>query len=139
MRNEVPKETVLLAAEELYNHAYKSVVRLIAKQKIDNPSTLMIHCVRREKINARLAELVDLGYDYGPDTSKEFCLLDGQKLDIRFKGNIGMRTRSNENVLALCIFTYICFCKHKRETVLSHCFRSILFIVTAFYNHTLHL
>ena len=97
-RKEVQKDAVLLAAEEIFNHAHKSVVRLIARQKIDDPSILMLQCLRRDQIDARLAELDRLGYSMGPDTSREFCLADGQKLLVRCKGNIGMNTRSKKSV-----------------------------------------
>ena len=103
-RKEVQKDVVLLAAEEIYKHAYKSVVRLIARQRIDDQSILMLQCLRRDQIVARLAELDKLGYSVGPDTSREFCLTDGQKLLVKCRGNIGMTTRSNKNV----IFTSIC-------------------------------
>ena len=97
-RKEVSKDEVLHAAEDIYNHAHKSVVRLIAKQKTENPSTVMLQCLRREQIATRLTELTQLGYSAGPDTSREFCLSDGQTVSLKCKGNIGMRSRLNKNV-----------------------------------------
>ena len=97
-RKEVQKDAVLLAAEEIFNHAHKSVVRLIARQRNDDPSILMLQCLRRDQIDARLAELDRLGYSMGPDTSREFCLSDGQKLLVKCKGNIDMTTRLKKNV-----------------------------------------
>ena len=98
-RKEVQKDEVLLAAEEIYKHAYKSIVRLIARQKADDQSSLLLQCLRRDQISARLAELEKLGYSVGPDTSREFCMSDGQKLLVSCKGNIGMTTRSNKSVI----------------------------------------
>ena len=106
-RKEVQKDTVLLAAEEIYKHAYRSVVRLIARQRIDNQSILILQCLRRDQIMARLAELDRLGYSVGPDTSREFCLTDGQKLLVKCRGNIGMTTRSNKNVIETLILITI--------------------------------
>ena len=97
-RKEVQRNDVLLAAEEIFNHAHKSVVRLIARQKMEDPCILMLQCLRRDQIDARLAELDTLGYSMGPDTSREFCLADGQKLLVKCKGNIGMTTRTKKNV-----------------------------------------
>lgn len=96
---EARKESVLLAAENIFNYAHKSVVRFIARQKIDNPSMMMLHCVRRDQVDSRLAELDSLGYSIGPDTSREFCLSDGQTLQVQCKGNIGMTTRSKKSVI----------------------------------------
>ena len=101
-RKEVSKDEVLHAAEDIFNHAHKSAVRLIARQKADSPTTIMLQCLRREQIAARLVELNQLGYSTGPDTSKEFCLSDGQTVLLKCKGNIGMRTRLNKNVSNLC-------------------------------------
>lgn len=95
-RKEVLKESVLLAAKNIFNYAHKSVVRFIARQKIDNPSMTMLPCVRRDQVDSRLAELDSLGYSIGPDTSHEFCLSDGQTLQVECKGNIGMTTRAKK-------------------------------------------
>ena len=62
----------------------------------------MLQCLRREQIATRLAELTQLGYSAGPDTSQEFCLSDGQTVLLKCKGNIGMRTRLNKNVSNQC-------------------------------------
>lgn len=103
-RKKVQKKTVLRAAEEIFNHAHKSVVRLIAKQKLNEPSMLILHCVRRDQVDSRLAELDTLGYSIGPDTSSEFCLSDGQKLLVECKGNLGITTISKKSVIACLHF-----------------------------------
>ena len=97
---------MLQAAEEIYKHAFKSVVRFIARQRIDDQSMLMLQCLRRDQIVARLAELDKLGYSVGPDTSREFCLNDGQKLLVKCRGNIGMTTRSNKKVILIVFVPY---------------------------------
>lgn len=128
VRKEVQKESVLLAAEEIFNHAHKSVVRLIARQKIDDPSMLMLHCVRRDRVGSRLAELDNLGYSIGPDTSREFCLSDGQKLLVKCKGNIGMTTRSKKSVLS---YLYIELIKFQSTEMILICysFPCLLYII----------
>ena len=92
-------DTVLQAAEDIFNHVTKSLVRVIARQKADNPSTLYLQCVRREQVAARFAELDRCGYNSGPDASREFCLSDGQEIILKCKGNIGMHTKTNQNVI----------------------------------------
>ncbi|KAL3890758.1 hypothetical protein ACJMK2_003036 [Sinanodonta woodiana] len=86
----IPNEEFLKAADELYFHSNASIVRLVAKQRADNPYVLMIQCVRREHISTRISELERLGYSLGPDTSKEFALIDGQVIIVRCSGNIAM-------------------------------------------------
>ena len=59
----------------------------------------MLQCLGRDKISARLSELDKIGYSVGPDTSKEFLMSDGKNLLVSSKGNIGMTTESNKNVI----------------------------------------
>ena len=61
----VTREDVLRIAESIYDVAHKSVVRLVLKQKQTNPSVSMVHCVRRELVTQRLAELQEMKYTLG--------------------------------------------------------------------------
>ncbi|KAL3890849.1 hypothetical protein ACJMK2_003124 [Sinanodonta woodiana] len=94
-----PNEEFLKAADELYFHSNASIVRVVAKQRADNPHILIIHCVRREQVSLRLSELERLGYSVGPDTSKEFVLVDGQAIIVRCSGNITMTPESEVQVI----------------------------------------
>ncbi|KAL3890772.1 hypothetical protein ACJMK2_003050, partial [Sinanodonta woodiana] len=89
-----PNEEFIKAADELYFHSKASIVRVVAKQRADNPHILIILCVRHEQVSLRLSELEIMGYSIGPDTSKEFVLIDGQAIIVRCSGNITMTPES---------------------------------------------
>ena len=62
------RDDVLRVAESIYDVAHKSVVRLILKQKQTQPELAMVHCVRREMVMQRLAELEQMKYTLGITT-----------------------------------------------------------------------
>ncbi|KAK3609000.1 hypothetical protein CHS0354_003899 [Potamilus streckersoni] len=95
----IPSEEFLKAADELYFHSNASIVRIVAKQKADNPHIIMIQCVRRDQVSSRVSELERLGYSLGPDTNKEFALIDGQAITLRCAGNITMTPMSEVKII----------------------------------------
>ncbi|KAL3890766.1 hypothetical protein ACJMK2_003044 [Sinanodonta woodiana] len=95
----IPNDEFLKAADELYFHSNASIVRVVAKQRADNPYRLMIQCVRRDQVSLCLNELERKGYNIGPDTSKEFVLIDGQAISVRSSGNITMTPYSEVKLI----------------------------------------
>ncbi|KAL3890762.1 hypothetical protein ACJMK2_003040, partial [Sinanodonta woodiana] len=95
----IPNEEFIKAADELYFHSNALIVRVVAKQREDNPHIIMIQCIRREHVSSRLSELESNGYSLGPDTSKEFPLIDGQVISLRCSGNITMKPESEVKII----------------------------------------
>ncbi|KAL3890743.1 hypothetical protein ACJMK2_003021 [Sinanodonta woodiana] len=95
----IPDEEFFNAADELCFHSKASIVRVIAKQRADNPINLMIQCVRRDLVYSRLSELQRMGYSVGPDTSKEFALIDGQAIVLRCYGTFTMTPESEVKLI----------------------------------------
>ncbi|KAK3576623.1 hypothetical protein CHS0354_023141 [Potamilus streckersoni] len=98
-RPTIPTDEFLNAADELYFHSNASIVRIIAKQRADNPHIMMIQCVGRDLVESRVSEMKILGYTHGPDTSKEFSLLDGQCITLECSGNIKIATGAKVNLI----------------------------------------
>ncbi|KAL3890846.1 hypothetical protein ACJMK2_003121 [Sinanodonta woodiana] len=95
----IPNDEFIKAADELYFHSNASIVRVVAKQRAEYPHSLMIQCVRRDQVSSCLSELERKGYSTGPDTSKEFVLIDGQAIILRCSGNITMTPESEVKLI----------------------------------------
>ncbi|KAL3890827.1 hypothetical protein ACJMK2_003102 [Sinanodonta woodiana] len=93
-KSDIPNEEFSKAADELFFHSNASIVQVVATKRADNPSNLMIQCVRRDQVSSRLSELERQGYNLITYKSEEFTLLDGQAITVWCSGNIAMTPKS---------------------------------------------
>ncbi|KAL3890737.1 hypothetical protein ACJMK2_003015 [Sinanodonta woodiana] len=98
-KSDIPNEEFLKAADELYVHSNASIVQVVATKRADNPSNLMIQCVRRDQVSSRLSELERQGYNLITYKSEEFTLLDGQVITVCCSGNITMTPKSKVKLI----------------------------------------
>ncbi|KAK3608998.1 hypothetical protein CHS0354_003897 [Potamilus streckersoni] len=95
------QDEILKAAEELHYYINGFIVRMIAKQKKTDPTMLIVQCVRKELVSSRLEELEKQGYTLGPDISKDYLVMEDQRIKLMTKGNIKIVGESPDKVNTL--------------------------------------
>ncbi|XP_045200023.2 uncharacterized protein LOC123554153 [Mercenaria mercenaria] len=98
MPSSLPTGNVPYIAEELYKCVYKTVVKMIVKQNIECPEQCVVRIVGRDECKETLAFLSENGYTEGPEVSAEFCVTEGQRLQICFEGNIETVDKSDRRI-----------------------------------------
>ncbi|KAK3774576.1 hypothetical protein RRG08_035006 [Elysia crispata] len=61
---------------------------LITRQKVSNPSSVLVTCSQPAYLPRVLDDLSKEGYEDGPHPSQELNLIEGQRLELRFRGNV---------------------------------------------------
>ncbi|XP_060552893.1 uncharacterized protein LOC132714135 [Ruditapes philippinarum] len=89
---ELPKD---MSAEEkfeavkwLHDHTSHYLVRLLFRQREDDPTQAVVICLGSKIVKRGIYELKELGYSVGGYPSSQFCLLEGDVLSLQFEGEI---------------------------------------------------
>ena len=80
-------------------------VKLILRQRGNDPNDVLISCVPSRKVDKALKYLTDEGYDDGPPPSKDIILKEGQILQVHFRGNV--KCMSSDTSPRMVFNTYI--------------------------------
>ncbi|XP_055889115.1 putative autophagy-related protein 11 isoform X1 [Biomphalaria glabrata] len=98
-------------AEKMFAHlitalTYKQMTILV-RQKSLHPMSVMVTCTQTIHLERAIRALADEGYDQGPRPSPDIMVTEGQKLNLRFRGNL---TLVDDDVRTMFAFnTYIPF------------------------------
>ncbi|GFS16165.1 death domain-containing protein 1-like [Elysia marginata] len=78
--------------EKMLNHVIEHLTWrptcLITRQKTMDPSSVMVTCCHPTNLRRVLEDLSKEGYEHGPHPSRELNLTEGQRLELRFRGNV---------------------------------------------------
>ena len=80
---------ILCAAQLLEESSKERVVHFILRQRSEDPRDVILLCTtpnKSDRLQKKLSD--DLGYDLGPSPSKDIMVREGDKMFIRFRGNI---------------------------------------------------
>ncbi|KAK0053264.1 Death domain-containing protein 1, partial [Biomphalaria pfeifferi] len=98
-------------AEKMFAHlitalTYKQMTILV-RQKSLHPVSVMVTCTQTMHLERAIRALADEGYDQGPRPSPDIMVTEGQKLNLRFRGNL---TLVDDDIRTMFAFnTYIPF------------------------------
>ncbi|KAL4236017.1 hypothetical protein ACF0H5_004404 [Mactra antiquata] len=81
-------EDRLLAVNGLHQHVGHHMVRLLFRQRLDDLKQAVITCISSKLVKAGIYELQKLGYSVGGYPSSQFCLLEGDTLQIEWSGHV---------------------------------------------------
>ncbi|KAL3890847.1 hypothetical protein ACJMK2_003122 [Sinanodonta woodiana] len=105
-RSGTHQEEILKAAEDLHVYLNGFIVRMIAKQKKTDPYMLTVQCVRRDLVSSNVDELEKQGYTLGPDVSKDYLVMEDQRIQLMIKGNIKTEGEPSDKVI-IPIYYYL--------------------------------
>ncbi|XP_045157638.2 uncharacterized protein LOC123523933 [Mercenaria mercenaria] len=99
---ELPKdmsaEEKLEAVRVLHDHTSHYLVRLLFRQREDDPTQAVVICLRSKIVKTGIYELKELGYSVGGYPSSQFCLLEGDTLSLQFSGDITAKPVHSEKM-----------------------------------------
>ncbi|XP_056009197.1 uncharacterized protein LOC130051310 [Ostrea edulis] len=89
------RDGICSKAEEIYRGAYQTLIRLIVRQHVDDPTDVYIRCVEASKSHAAQHELENEGYKSGPTEMAEFGICDNEDIFLTATGNIAFVSNPN--------------------------------------------
>ncbi|XP_063405167.1 uncharacterized protein LOC134688398 isoform X2 [Mytilus trossulus] len=63
-------------------------IQIFLRQKNDDPNEVIVSCEQSNRAERAIRKFGELGYEEGPNPSKDIIVKEGQILDISFRGNI---------------------------------------------------
>ncbi|XP_052088034.1 uncharacterized protein LOC127725221 [Mytilus californianus] len=63
-------------------------IQIFLRQKNDDPNEVILSCEQSNRTERAMRKFGELGYEEGPNPSKDLIVKEGQILDISFRGNI---------------------------------------------------
>ncbi|XP_012935626.1 uncharacterized protein LOC101859287 [Aplysia californica] len=81
-------------SEKMIGHVIMSLtykpVSVVMRQKSAEPSSVVLTCTPPSNVDRVIKTLADEGYDHGPRPGRELQMSEGQRLELRFRGNLGL-------------------------------------------------
>ncbi|XP_067946573.1 death domain-containing protein 1-like [Watersipora subatra] len=75
-------------ADRLYDYIHRRLAQFIVRQKADDPTDIALVCVPSQKVDKTIRKLDEEGYTDCNKISQEIFVKEGQKLEVRFRGNL---------------------------------------------------
>jgi hypothetical protein len=88
LKAETSSTTAEDIATTIEKHINRRVVVFLLRQRSDDPSDVIITCTNINRTDRAQRRLNEAGYEEGPSPSKDIIVQEGQRLWIKFRGNI---------------------------------------------------